>query len=95
MSDRSDDRGDFANYGAQFQVSFGKWLELGDRDKFSQGQRTSKRSTSHSGDDELVEIGNWHSESESVNLSRVPLFATPCTVAHQAPLSMGFSRQEY
>ena len=22
-------------------------------------------------------------------------FATPCTVAHQAPLSMGFSRQEY
>ena len=28
-------------------------------------------------------------------LSRVPLFATPWTVAHQAPLSMGFSRQEY
>ena len=27
-------------------------------------------------------------------LSRVRLFATPCTVAHQAPLSMGFSRQE-
>ena len=25
-------------------------------------------------------------------LSRVCLFATPCTVAHQAPLSMGFSR---
>ena len=29
------------------------------------------------------------------SLSRVPLFATPSTVAHQAPLSMGFSRQEY
>ena len=28
-------------------------------------------------------------------LSRVRLFATPGTVAHQAPLSMGFSRQEY
>ena len=28
-------------------------------------------------------------------LSRVPLFATPWTVAHQAPPSMGFSRQEY
>ena len=28
-------------------------------------------------------------------LSRVWLFATPSTVAHQAPLSMGFSRQEY
>ena len=28
-------------------------------------------------------------------ISRVQLFATPWTVAHQAPLSMGFSRQEY
>ena len=28
-------------------------------------------------------------------LSRVWLFATPWTVARQAPLSMGFSRQEY
>ena len=28
-------------------------------------------------------------------LSPVRLFATPQTVAHQAPLSMGFSRQEY
>ena len=28
-------------------------------------------------------------------LSRVPFLATPWTVAHQAPLSMGFSRQEY
>ena len=27
--------------------------------------------------------------------SRVQLCATPWTVAHQAPLSMGFSRQEY
>ena len=27
--------------------------------------------------------------------SCVRLFATPWTVAHQAPLSMGFSRQEY
>ena len=27
--------------------------------------------------------------------SRVRLFATPWTVAHQAPLAMGFSRQEY
>ena len=28
-------------------------------------------------------------------LSHVQLFMTPWTVAHQAPLSMGFSRQEY
>ena len=29
------------------------------------------------------------------SLSRVQLFATPWTVAYQAPLSMGFSRQLY
>ena len=29
------------------------------------------------------------------SLSPVQLFATPWTVAHQAPPSMGFSRQEY
>ena len=29
------------------------------------------------------------------SLGRVRLFATPCTVAYQGPLSMGFSRQEY
>ena len=28
-------------------------------------------------------------------LTYVQLFVTPWTVAHQAPLSMGFSRQEY
>ena len=28
-------------------------------------------------------------------LSRVQLYVTPWTVAHQAPLSIGFSRQEY
>ena len=35
------------------------------------------------------------SRSEVKSLSRVQLFATPWTVAHQAPPSMGFSRQEY
>ena len=34
-------------------------------------------------------------ESEVKSLSHVRLFATPWTVAHQAPPSMGFSRQEY
>ena len=29
------------------------------------------------------------------SLSRVQLFGTPWTVAHQAPPSMGFSRREY
>ena len=37
-----------------------------------------------------------HTESLQVKpLSRVRLFVTPCTVAHQAPQSMGFSQQEY
>ena len=30
-----------------------------------------------------------------VKVTQVRLFATPWTAAHQAPLSMGFSRQEY
>ena len=34
-------------------------------------------------------------ESEVNSLNRVQLFVTPWTVAHQAPLSVGFSRQEY
>ena len=29
------------------------------------------------------------------SLSRVRLFATPWTIAHQAPPSMGFSRHKY
>ena len=29
------------------------------------------------------------------SLSRVQLFATPWTIAHQAPVSMDFSRQEH
>ena len=33
--------------------------------------------------------------SDVRSLSCVQLFATPWTVAHQAPPSMGFSRQEY
>ena len=36
-----------------------------------------------------------HSVSEVKSLSRVRLFATPWTVAYQAPLPVGFSRQEY
>ena len=30
-----------------------------------------------------------------LSLSHVGLFATPWTIAHQVPLSVGFSRQEY
>ena len=37
----------------------------------------------------------WKWKVKVKSLSRVWLFTTPWTAAHQAPLSMGFSRQEY
>ena len=37
----------------------------------------------------------WKWKVKGKSLSHVQLFATPWTSAHQAPLSMGFSRQEY
>ena len=37
----------------------------------------------------------WKWKVKVKSLSRVRLFETPWTAAHQAPLSMGFSRQEY
>ena len=38
---------------------------------------------------------SWKWKVKVKSLSRVRLLATPWTVAHQAPPSMGFSRQEY
>ena len=37
----------------------------------------------------------WKWKVKGKSLSRVQLFTTPWTAAYQAPLSMGFSRQEY
>ena len=37
----------------------------------------------------------WKWKVKGKSLSRVQLLATPWTTAHQAPPSMGFSRQEY
>ena len=37
----------------------------------------------------------WKWKVKGKSLSRVWLFATPWTAAYQAPLSLGFSRQEY
>ena len=37
----------------------------------------------------------WKWKVKVKSLSHVRLFATPWTVAHQTPLSMGFPRQEY
>ena len=43
----------------------------------------------------LESTENEDKEKKVKSLSRVRLFATPWTVAYQAPLSMEFSRQEY
>ena len=42
-----------------------------------------------------VEMNTTLMHTHTKSLSRVWLSVTPWTVAHQAPLSMGFSRQEY
>ena len=44
---------------------------------------------------ELTKLKVYSTFDSMKLLSRVRLFATPWTVAHQAPQSMGFSRQEY
>ena len=44
------------------------------------------------GQGSVIPQTTWHSMCV---LSRVELFETPWTVACQAPLSVGFSRQEY
>ena len=45
-------------------------------------------------EENIVKREKW-SEEEVKLLSRVRLFVTPRTVAYRAPLSTGFSRQEY
>ena len=46
-------------------------------------------------DAETKEETSAHGKVKVKSLSHVQLFATPWTIAHQAPWSMGFSRQEY
>ena len=43
----------------------------------------------------ILRLLSWKERKEVKLLSRVQLSATPWTVAHQAPLPMGFSRQDY
>ena len=57
--------------------------------------RVTKSQTWLSDWTELKELEIHSSESEVKSPGRVWLFATPWTVARQAPLSMGFSRKEY
>ena len=47
----------------------------------------------------VLSVWSQHAKNQQCthapSLSRVPLFASPWTVAHQAPLSVGFPRQEH
>ena len=43
----------------------------------------------------VIKLRRGHGGSAQCSLCCVQLFAIPWTVAHQTPLSMGFSRQEY
>ena len=43
----------------------------------------------------LRSVATLYVRAPAQSLSRVRLFVTPWTVAHRAPLSMGFPRQEY
>ena len=51
--------------------------------------------TVHGAATSWTQPSDFHFHVKVKSLSRVQLFATPWTVAYQAPLSMGFSRQEY
>ena len=44
---------------------------------------------------EIITISYYMKVKKSEVTQSCPTLATPWTVAHQAPLSMGFSRQEY
>ena len=56
---------------------------------------TEQLSSLHTGDVGLIPESGRSFGEEVKSLIHVQLFATPWTVAQQAPLSMGFPRQEY
>ena len=59
------------------------------------GQEVTILSEVKSERDRQIPYGITYVAAAVYLLSHVRLFATPWTVAHQAPLSMGFPRQEY
>ena len=64
--------------------------------KVDSGRRGCKKDImKHLGEGKKGNGSNGLLVSEVKSLSRVRLFATPWTVAYQAPPSMGFSRQRY
>ena len=80
---------------ASFQNDLCLFLPLGEAYFFSQILFTASsplgRTSTHSACQRHIRVEQLGRQS----LSRVQLFATPWTAARQAPLSMGFPRQEY
>ena len=63
--------------------------------KENQGKVQEGRASEVEGAKALWKGPAWVFGCMCISRSIVPLFVAPWTVAHQAPPSMGFSRQEY
>jgi len=72
------------------------WVQLGNG-RFPKENRSKTRQVNTHRSNTRISDHSAHplQWSEVKSLSHIRLFATLWTVAHQAPLSMGFSRQEY
>ena len=77
----------------QYVSKFGK-LTSGHRPGKDQFSLQSLRKAMPKNAQTTTQLHSSHT-SKGKPLSLIRLFATPWTVAYQAPLSMGFSRQEY
>ena len=79
----------------------GTWLPIAFRNVYHfQLEGFGKRATCTETETCRAHIGSTHQNAKGVkvkvkSLGRVQFFVTPWTVSHQAPPSMGFSRQEY
>ena len=68
-----------------------RWQEGNNKRKALEAERHDGRQSVMPRDDDVCTSG----DDKVKSLSHAQLFVTPWTVAHQAPLSTGFSRQEH
>lgn len=67
FSEASEDRGEFANHGAQLHVNFGKWLEVGGTEISLVKGREPTRAAHHR-DDDSVEMENWDKTGQELDI---------------------------